>query len=485
MCVWKGSRAHTRGARGQVGGELIHCGPPVSRFHEPQHPDFVRMNSSIGFDRRLWPQDVAQSRAHAGMLAARGIISEQDRDALFRGLEEVERELEHGQFVFSPEDEDIHMAIERHLTELVGPVGGKLHTARSRNDQVATDLVIYTRERAREAQEATGRLMSVLIERAEQHLDWALPGYTHLQRAQPVYLSHHLLAYFWMLARDRERFAFAERQCSLLPLGAGALAGVNFDTDRELVARELGFSGPAPNSIDAVSNRDFALDYLSAASTCATHLSRLGAELVLWSSAEFGFCELPDAWSAGSSIMPQKKNPDAAELLRAKAPRVVAHLGALHGVMHGLPLTYNKDLQEDKEHLFDAVDTLELALAAAHGMVAGVSFQRERLEQAAGDELIAATDVADLLVRRGMPFRQAHGVVAALVRVAVDGGKQLSELTPEELRAQSELLDDEYYKVLARDSWLESKVSMGGTALPRVREQLQLARAVLADEPRG
>jgi argininosuccinate lyase len=349
----------------------------------------------------------------------------------------------------------------------------------------------------RAAQEATTRLMGALLERAEQHVDWVLPGYTHLQRAQPVYLGHHLLAYFWMLARDRERFAFAERQCARLPLGAGALAGVSFDTDRELVARELGFDEPSPNSIDAVSNRDFALDYLSAASTCATHLSRLGAELVLWSSAEFGFCELPDAWSAGSSIMPQKKNPDAAELLRAKAPRVVAHLAGFHGVMHALPLTYNKDLQEDKEHLFDAVDTLELALAAAYGMVSGVSFERERMEQAASDELIAATDVADLLVRRGMPFREAHGVVAALVRTAVDSGRRLSELTPEELAAQSELFDiakgaphggqasDEYYKVLAHDSWLESKVSMGGTALPRVREQLELARAVLADEPRG
>jgi argininosuccinate lyase len=461
----------------------------MSRFHEPQHPDFARMNASIGFDRRLWPQDIAQSRAHAAMLAARDIITVEDRDTLLRGLDEVGRELEEGRFEVGETDEDIHTAIERRLTELVGPAGGTLHTARSRNDQVATDLVMYTRDRARDAQRAIARLMGALIERAHQHLDWPLPGYTHLQRAQPVYLSHHLLAYFWMLARDRERFAFAERQCSRLPLGAGALAGVNFDTDRELVARELGFSEPVPNSIDAVANRDFALDYLSAASVCATHLSRLGAELVLWCSAEFGFCELPDAWSAGSSIMPQKKNPDAAELLRAKAPRVVAHLSALHGVMHALPLTYNKDLQEDKEHLFDAADTLDLALAAAFGMVSGVSFHRERLEQAAGDELIAATDIADLLVRRGLPFREAHGVVARLVRTAIDSNRQLSELTPEELSAQSELLDtpqgtsEEYYRVLARDSWLESKVSMGGTALPRVREQLDAARAVLERAP--
>jgi argininosuccinate lyase len=470
----------------------------VSRFHEPQHPDFVKMNTSVGFDRRLWPQDVAQSRAHARMLAARGIISEADRDALLRGLEEVERELQGGHFVFTQDDEDIHMAIERHLTEIVGPIGGKLHTARSRNDQVATDLVMYTRERALAAREGVQRLMEALLERAEQHVDWPMPGYTHLQRAQPVYLGHHLLAYFWMLARDRDRFAFAERQCSRLPLGAGALAGVSFDTDREMVAGELGFHAPAANSIDAVSNRDFALDYLSAAATCATHLSRMGAELVLWSSSEFGFCQLPDAWSAGSSIMPQKKNPDAAELLRAKAPRVVSHLAGLHGVLHALPLTYNKDLQEDKEHLFDACDTLELALSAAHGMVAGVAFDRERMAATAGDELIAATDVADLLVRRGMPFREAHGVVAGLVRRVVDEGRQLSDLTAEELRFHSELLlgpspagesDEadigEYRRVLAPESWLESKVSQGGTALPRVREQIALARAALADDPRG
>ncbi len=445
------------------------------------------------------------------MLAATGIISGEDRDVLLDGLDQVRRELEDDSFevltaggrvlvggketdgsgvaarAHAVPDEDIHMAIERRLTEIVGSVGGKLHTARSRNDQVATDLVLFARTCACAAKDAITRLMSALLERAEEHIDWPLPGYTHLQRAQPVYLSHHLLAYFWMLERDRQRFEFAERQCASLPLGAGALAGVNFNTDRQMVARELGFEEPSPNSIDAVANRDFALDYLNAAATCATHLSRLGAELVLWSSAEFGFCELPDAWSAGSSIMPQKKNPDAAELLRAKAPRVVSHLSGLHGVLHALPLTYNKDLQEDKEHLFDAVDTLELALAAAHGMVAGVSFDRERLAQAAGDELIAATDVADLLVRRGLPFREAHGVVAALVRTAVDSGRQLSELTSAELVAQSELLGaregaDEYYKVLARDSWLESKVSMGGTALPRVREQLELARAVLADE---
>jgi argininosuccinate lyase len=455
----------------------------VSRFREPQDPAFQRLNTSIDFDRRLWPQDIAQSRAHARMLAAAGIISEEDRDALLAGLDQVASELEpNGGFRVEADDEDIHMAIERRLTEIVGSVGGRLHTARSRNDQVVTDLAMYTREQAAHAQDAITALMLALLERAEEHIDWPMPGYTHLQRAQPVYLGHHLLAYFWMLQRDRERFAFAERECGRLPLGAGALAGVNYDTDREMVARELGFSSIAPNSIDAVSGRDFVLDFLGAAATCATHLSRLGAELVLWSSSEFGFCELPDSWSATSSIMPQKKNPDAAELLRAKAPRVVGHLAAFHGVMHALPLTYNKDLQEDKEHLFDAVDTLEMTLAAARGMIAGASFDRERMRAAAADELIAATDVADLLVRLGMPFREAHGVVAGLVRTSLDTGRPLSQLSTDELTAHSQLLGEnleQFQRVLAQSSWLESKISEGGTSLARVREQLALARSTL------
>jgi argininosuccinate lyase len=416
------------------------------------------------------------------MLTDSGIIAAEDRDALLKGLDAVESELAEDRFPFEGDDEDIHMAIERRLTEIAGPVGGKLHTARSRNDQVVTDLAMYTRERADGARVAVEVLMDALLERAEEHVDWPMPGYTHLQRAQPVYLGHHLLAYFWMLARDRARFAFAQREAGRLPLGAGALAGVSFDTDRGQVARELGFAEVAPNSIDAVSGRDFVLDYLNAAATCATHLSRLGAELVLWSSSEFGFCELPDAWSSGSSIMPQKKNPDAAELLRGKAPRVVSHLAALHGVMHALPLTYNKDLQEDKEHLFDAVDTLELTLAAATGMIAGAAFDRERMRAAAADELIAATDVADLLVRLGMPFREAHGVVAGLVRTALDAGKPLSALSADELSARSPTLaahTGELHEVLGQSSWLESKRSEGGTSLARVREQLALARTTL------
>jgi len=406
------------------------------------------------------------------MLVARSIISAQDGEALQAGLDAVEAELRDGSFAFAPADEDIHMALERRLTEHAGPVGGRLHTARSRNDQVATDVALYAREAALAARAAVEALMAALLDAAERHLDWTLPGYTHLQRAQPVYLSHHLLAYVWMLERDRTRLQAARDSASVLPLGAGALAGVNFEIDRAMVAAELGFGAIAPNSIDAVSNRDFVLDLLHAAAVCSTHLSRLGAELVLWSSQEFGFVELPDSWTSGSSIMPQKKNPDAAELLRAKAPRVVGHLGAVHGVLHGLPLTYNKDLQEDKEHLFDAVDTLALCLAAAAGMVAGARFDRERMAAAAADELIAATDLADLLVTRGTPFREAHGVVAGLVREALERGVPLADVAVA-------ALGPEAADVLERSSWLESKVSEGGTALARVREQLDRARALL------
>ena len=451
----------------------------MSRFAEPQDDAFKALNASIGFDWRLGPYDVAQSRAHVRMLAAQGIVAEEDRDALLSALDDVERELDDGRFPFEADDEDIHMAIERRVTEIAGPAGGRMHTARSRNDQVATDVAMFVRAHAVAARERIEALMATLADLAERHLDWSMPGYTHLQRAQPVYLSHHLLAYFWMLDRDRARFDDVLRGADRLPLGAGALAGVNFDTDRRALASELGFGGVAENSIDAVSNRDFVLDFLAAAATCATHLSRLGAEIVLWSSDEFGFCEVSDAFASGSSIMPQKKNPDAAELLRAKAPRIAGHLVALHGVMHGLPLTYNKDMQEDKEHLFDAADTLELCLAAARGMIAGIAFRRERLAAAAGDEFLAATDVADLLVRKGVPFRESHGVVAGLVRTALESGRPLSELTREELAAHHPALDDDFYAVLADGAWLESKASEGGIALARVREQLDLARARL------
>jgi argininosuccinate lyase len=452
----------------------------MSRFREPPDPVFHALNASIGFDRRLAPYDVRQSKAHVSMLAEAGILEQAEADALLRGLDAVAAELEGGTFAFEPGDEDIHMAIERRLTEIAGPVGGKLHTARSRNDQVATDMALFVREQSEGTRRRLCELMGTLADLAERHAEWPMPGYTHLQRAQPVYLGHHLLAYFWMFRRDVERFAAAVCATAELPLGAGALAGVNWDTRRDSVARELGFDGVVENSLDAVSNRDFVLDYLSAAAICAMHLSRLGAELVLWSSEEFGFLELGDSFTSGSSIMPQKKNPDAAELLRAKAPRVAADLSTLLGVMHALPLAYNKDMQEDKEPLFDAVDTLNLCLEAATGMLRTAAFRRERLAAAASDEFLAATDIADLLVRRGVPFRESHAVVAGLVRHALEGGKRLSELTREELAEFSDRLDDEYYAVLSNGSWLESKVSEGGTASARLREQLDRARGVLA-----
>jgi argininosuccinate lyase len=451
----------------------------MARFSEPQDPLFQALNSSIGFDLRLAPFDIEQSLAHARMLARMQIIGDDDLGQLVAALDEVRREVDEGRFEVRPDDEDVHMAIERRVTEIAGPVGGKLHTARSRNDQVATDVAMLVRAHARTARDLTAALMAVLLRGAEEHLDWPLPGYTHLQRAQPVYLSHHLLAHFWRFERDLRRFEQCEKAAGELPLGSGALAGVNFGTDREFLAEALGFERVAPNSLDAVSNRDFVLDYLGAAAICATHMSQLGAELVLWSSEEFGFCEMADAFASGSSLMPQKKNPDAAELLRAKAPRVVAALTALHGVLHGLPLTYNKDLQEDKEPLFDAIDTLELCLRVAAAMLDSVSFRRDRMTAAAADDLLAATDVADLLVKRGVPFREAHGIVGGLVRGALERGKGLAELGEDELRDLAPQLDGEYYELLREGAWLESKQSAGGTSLARVREQLEDARRLV------
>jgi argininosuccinate lyase len=451
----------------------------MGRFEDPQDALFKAINTSLSYDRRLYPEDIEGSVAHAEMLAAQHIIGEGDLVEIKNGLAAVKKELDAGVFPFEDDDEDIHMAIERRLTELVGDAGAKLHTARSRNDQVATDVSLFTRRRAEEAIEKLTGLMGALLAQAEANKDAPMPGYTHLQRAQSVYLGHHLLAYFWMFARDRKRFEFVRGAASTLPLGAGALAGANFETDRELVAEKLGFAEVAPNSMDAVANRDFVLDYLSAAATCATHLSRLGAEIVLWSSEEFGFAEVSDGFASGSSLMPQKKNPDAAELLRGKAPRVLASLTTLHGVMHGLPLTYNKDMQEDKEALFDAVDTLHLCLDAATGMLEGIVFRRERMAEASSDQMLAAVDIADLLVRKGVPFRDAHGIVGGLVRHAIAENKLLSELTDEELAGFSDQLGSDYRQLLSGNGWIESKVSQGGTSSGSLAVQLELAEQTL------
>ncbi len=452
----------------------------MSRFGKDPDPRFWRLNRSIEFDWRLAPYDIDQSQAHARSLREIGVLSKEELQRTCDGLDRVrERIGQHG-FEFEESDEDIHMAVERLLGEEIGPLAGKLHTGRSRNDQVATDVAMVVQAHSLRAIELAGATMARLLELAERHRDWPMPGYTHLQRAQPVYLGHHLLAYFWMLARDVLRFQFALDSASVMPLGSGALAGVNWPIDRRAVAADLGFEHVSPNSIDGSSNRDFVLDYLGAASTCAMHLSRLGSEIVIWSSSEFGFCQLDESFSSGSSIMPQKVNPDSAELLRAKAPRVASNYLALLGTMHALPLTYGKDMQEDKEPLFDAIDTVEICLDATEGMLAGIAFDRERMEAASGDEMLAATEIADLLVGKGVPFREAHGIVGGLVRDAIERDKPLSELTPEELRQRSEHLDDSFYEVLRRDSWLESKRIEGGTGSAALADQIALAHETLA-----
>jgi argininosuccinate lyase len=451
----------------------------MNRFGEEQDPLFRRINSSISFDWRLASFDIEQSKAHARALAKLSVLDEAELKQITEGLDRVGGELEQGRFEFKEDDEDIHTAIERRLTELVGPLGGKLHTARSRNDQVATDLALLVRAHSARAIALLESLMEVLVTQAGTHRDWPAPAYTHLQRAQPVYLGHHLLAYFWMFHRDVRRFFRAAEASTDMPAGSGALAGLNWDVDRDALAADLGFERPYPNSLDAVSNRDFALDYLSAAAICAMHLSRLGGEVVLWSTHEFGFVELPDSFASGSSIMPQKKNPDAAELLRGKAPRLSASLQSLLGTMHGLPLAYSKDMQEDKEPLFDAIDNLELCLAAATGMLGGIEFNRERLAAAAADEMLAATDLADALVQEGLPFREAHGLVGGLVKAAVDSGRSLLELTDSELDGVPEHARQAVRRALEAGRTIESKVSAGGTSSARVEEQLERAREAL------
>ena len=451
----------------------------MSRFRKDPDPRFWRINRSLEFDWPLAAYDLDQSRAHARALQRIGVLEAAELEEMVAGLDGVEERIGAHGFEFDQADEDVHMAIERLLGEEIGPLAGKLHTGRSRNDQVATDVAMAVQVHSLQAIDLAGATMARLLELAEAHRDWPMPGYTHLQRAQPVYVGHHLLAYFWMLARDVLRFQFALDSASVMPLGSGALAGVNWEIDRDAVAEDLGFEHVTHNSIDGASNRDFVLDYLSAASICAMHLSRLGSEIVIWSSSEFGFCRLDESFSSGSSIMPQKVNPDSAELLRAKSPRVAADYLALLGTMHALPLTYGKDMQEDKEPLFDAIDTVESCLDAAEGMLSGIEFDRARLEDASGDEMLAATEIADLLVRKGVPFREAHGIVGGLVRDAVERGKRLSELTLEELRERSPELDDSYYEVLERSSWLESKRIQGGTGSAPMSRQLELARETL------
>ncbi len=438
-------------------------------------PDAIMeaINASIGFDRRLAAQDIAGSRAHAAMLAATGILSDSDAAALREGLLTVLSEIEGGRFEFSTALEDIHMNVEARLKELVGEPAGRLHTARSRNDQVATDFRLWVRARIDEALDGVAALQRALLAQAEAGADWVMPGFTHLQTAQPVTWGHHMLAYVEMFARDAGRLRDARVRLNECPLGAAALAGTSFPIDREMTARELGFDRPMANSLDAVSDRDFALEFLSAAAICAMHLSRLAEEIVIWSSAQFRFVTLSDRFSTGSSIMPQKKNPDAAELLRAKLGRILGATVALFTVMKGLPLAYSKDMQEDKEQVFDAADTLLLGLAAMAGMVRDMTANRPALEAAAAAGFSTATDLADWLVRAaGLPFRDAHHVTGSLVRLAEGKGCDLPDLSLEEMRAVHPAITAEVFNVLGVRNSVASRTSFGGTAPERVRAQI-------------
>ncbi len=431
------------------------------------------INASIGFDKRLAAQDIAGSRAHAAMLAAQGIISAQDAAAIDAGLEQVADEIASGAFPFRTELEDIHMNVEARLRELIGAPAGRLHTARSRNDQVGVDFRLFVREQCDAAIAGIDALMRAFLAQAEAGADWVMPGFTHLQTAQPVTWGHHMLAYVEMLARDRSRFADARARMNECPLGAAALAGTSFPIDRDATARALGFDRPTANSLDSVSDRDFAIEFLSAASICAMHLSRFAEELVIWSSAQFRFVTLSDAFSTGSSIMPQKKNPDAAELLRAKLGRVMGAQVALLVVMKGLPLTYSKDMQEDKEQLFDAADTLMLGLAAMAGMVRDMAANRDALAAAAASGFSTATDLADWLVRAlNLPFRDAHHVTGTLVRMAEEAGCDLPDLSLAQMQSVHPGITAEVFEVLGVENSVRSRISYGGTAPDRVREQV-------------
>ncbi len=439
-------------------------------------PDAIMtaINASISFDKRLYAQDIRGSQAHAAMLAAVGILTDSDAKAIREGLLTVLSEIEGGTFVFSEALEDIHLNIESRLTDLIGEAGKRLHTGRSRNDQAVTDFRLWVRDRCDDAVAALRSLQRAFLAQAEAGADWVMPGFTHLQTAQPVTWGHHMMAYVEMLARDVGRFADARARMNESPLGAAALAGTSFPIDRDMTAAALGFDRPVANSLDAVSDRDFALEFLSAASICAMHLSRFAEELVIWSSAQFRFVTLSDRFTTGSSIMPQKKNPDAAELLRAKIGRILGATVALFTVMKGLPLAYSKDIQEDKEQVFDAADTLMLCLAAMEGMVRDMTANRAVLEKAAGAGFSTATDLADWLVRAaGLPFRDAHHATGSLVALAEKKGCDLADLSLTELQSAHPAITQEDYSVLGVHNSVASRVSYGGTAPEQVRAQVK------------
>ena len=451
------------------------------RFAEGPDAIMTAINASIGFDKRLYAQDIAGSRAHAAMLAATGILSNKDAEAIGEGLLTVLSEIETGNFQFRVDLEDIHMNVEARLKDLIGAPAGRLHTARSRNDQVAVDFRLWVRDQCDAAISGLTALMQAFLAQAEAGADWVMPGFTHLQTAQPVTWGHHMMAYVEMLSRDRGRFIDARARMNECPLGAAALAGTSFPIDRHMTARALGFDRPTANSLDSVSDRDFALEFLAASSICAMHLSRFAEELVIWSSAQFRFVRLSDKWTTGSSIMPQKKNPDAAELLRAKLGRILGATVALFTIMKGLALTYSKDMQEDKEQVFDAADTLMLALAAMTGMVTDMTANRDVLKTAAASGFSTATDLADWLVRElGLPFRDAHHVTGTLVALAERQGCDLPDLTLAQMQGVHDGIRADVFDVLGVENSVRSRMSFGGTAPAQVRAQIAAWQARLA-----
>jgi argininosuccinate lyase len=453
------------------------------RFEEGPAAVMREINASLPFDKRLWRQDVAGSIAHARMLGTQGILSAEEAAQIVGGLEAIHAEYDAGDL---PEDlalEDIHMATESRLAQKIGPVAGRLHTARSRNDQVATDFRLFVRDAIEDVDHALYALQRALVHRAAEHAETVMPGFTHLQSAQPVTLGHHLMAYHEMIARDRSRFADARARMNLSPLGAAALAGTGFPIDRHATAASLGFDGPTRNSLDSVSDRDFALDYLMAATQCSLHLSRLAEEFVIWASQPFGFISLPDAYSTGSSIMPQKRNPDAAELVRGHAGRIMGCMTSLCVTMKGLPLAYSKDMQDDKPPLFEAHDLLGLSITAMTGMVETTRFRADRMRALAESGFSTATDLADWLVREaGVPFREAHHITGRAVKAAETAGTALAELPLETLRAIDERIDERVYAVLTVDASVASRKSYGGTAPEQVRTRIAEARAALDKE---
>ncbi|HSJ39286.1 MAG TPA: argininosuccinate lyase [Planococcus sp. (in: firmicutes)] len=451
------------------------------RFQKSAEQWVDEFGASIVFDQQLVMEDLEGSKAHVTMLGACRILSEQDTALILSGLETLKQKAAAGELAYSTANEDIHLNLEKLLIDEIGPVGGKLHTGRSRNDQVATDMHLYLKERVGEIIEAVTHFQEAIVEQAADHTETIVPGYTHLQRAQPISFGHHLLTYFWMLQRDKDRLMESMKRIDVSPLGAGAMSGTTFPIDRQMAADHLGFAGVYPNSIDAVSDRDFIVEFLSNASMLMMHMSRFAEEIILWSSEEFRFIELDDTFSTGSSIMPQKKNPDMAELIRGKTGRVYGNLFALLTTLKGLPLAYNKDMQEDKEGMFDTVHTLMGSLPIFEGMVRTMTVRTDVMESAVSSDFSNATELADYLAAKGMPFREAHDVTGKLVFTCIQRGYYLKDLPIGDMKAASALIEEDIYKTLEPRTAVERRKSFGGTGFDQVRHQLDLAKKLIAD----